>query len=168
MTALDEHSLRTAFAVFDHGTGLLSCDDMVKILTRGPQGLHKPTAESLVLKLKKSENGLIKVEACITQLMLGSAGNEKASTPALEYASSCFFPTTWLEVPMIEKTDFNHDTSIYAFGLPGNCSLNLPVCACMLLRADGAFARCASPQRPPVSSAALVTTRPGARCRWER
>lgn len=36
--------------------------------------------------------------------------------PSLEYASGCFFPTTWKEVPLIGKQEYNHDSTIYSFG----------------------------------------------------
>jgi len=55
----------------------------------------------------------------------------------LEYASSCFLPTTWVELPLLEKTEVNHDSTVYAFGLPEGKSLNLPVCACILMLAPG-------------------------------
>jgi len=55
----------------------------------------------------------------------------------LEYASTCYLPTTWLELPLLEKREVNHDSTVYAFGLPEGQSLNLPVCACILMRADG-------------------------------
>lgn len=55
----------------------------------------------------------------------------------LEYASSCYLPTSWTELALIEKRDINHDSTVYAFELPEGQSLNLPVCACILLRAAG-------------------------------
>ena len=45
----------------------------------------------------------------------------------LQYASSCCIPTTWKEYNLIEVTPYNHDTSIFAFGLNEGQSLNLPV-----------------------------------------
>lgn len=59
------------------------------------------------------------------------------TTPGLEYASSCFLPTSWLDLPLIERTEVNHDTTRYAFQLPAGKSLNLPVCACILMLARG-------------------------------
>ena len=57
--------------------------------------------------------------------------------PSLEYASSCFIPTTWLPLPLIEKREYNHDSTIYGFGLPEGQSLSLPVCGCILMKAPG-------------------------------
>ena len=54
---------------------------------------------------------------------------------ASRYASACFFPTTWLAVPLISATPYNHDSTMFEFGLPDGRSLDLPVCACLLLRA---------------------------------
>lgn len=56
---------------------------------------------------------------------------------SLEYASSCFFPTTWQAVPLLAKTEINHDTTLYDFGLPEGKSLSLPTCACILMKAPG-------------------------------
>ena len=53
--------------------------------------------------------------------------------PTRRYASTCFFPTSWLAVPLISATTYNHDTKIFEFGLPAGRSLDLPVCACLLL-----------------------------------
>ena len=68
----------------------------------------------------------------------------------LEYASTCFLPTTFVDVPLIEKREYNHDSTIYTFGLPEGKSLELPVCACILLKAPGrsAAASALSNHRP--------------------
>jgi cytochrome-b5 reductase len=60
-----------------------------------------------------------------------------AESEPLEYASTCFLPTTFVDVPLIEKREYNHDSTIYTFGLPEGKSLELPVCACILLKAPG-------------------------------
>ena len=60
------------------------------------------------------------------------------SIDALEYASSCYLPTSWLELPLVARREHNHDSTIYSFGLPAGQSLDLPVCACLLLRAPAA------------------------------
>ena len=57
------------------------------------------------------------------------------STP--EYASSCFLPTSWTPLKLAARTEHNHDTTLYDFEIPSGESLNLPVCACLLLRAPG-------------------------------
>jgi len=62
----------------------------------------------------------------------------RLSTEPLEYASSCFLPTSWLELALVGKREHNHDSTVYTFGLPDWRSLNLPVCACLLLRVPGA------------------------------
>jgi len=55
----------------------------------------------------------------------------------VEHCSSCYLPTSWLPLPLVEKREYNYDSTIYAFGLPEGQSLNLPVCACILLLAPG-------------------------------
>jgi len=56
---------------------------------------------------------------------------------ALEYASTCTLPTTFIDLPLVAKREHNHDSTIYTFGLPEGKSLALPVCACVLLKAPG-------------------------------
>eukprot|EP01062_Namystynia_karyoxenos_P011650 TRINITY_DN14187_c0_g1_i1.p1 TRINITY_DN14187_c0_g1~~TRINITY_DN14187_c0_g1_i1.p1 ORF type:complete len:341 (+),score=129.50 TRINITY_DN14187_c0_g1_i1:70-1023(+) len=52
----------------------------------------------------------------------------------LEYASSCFLPTTWVPCPLVSQTEYSHDSKVYTFGLPEGRSLNLPVCSCILVQ----------------------------------
>lgn len=67
---------------------------------------------------------------------LGHAARQ-CSAAALEHASSCYLPTSWMELPLVAKREHNHDSTVYSFGLPEGQSLNLPVCACLLLRVPG-------------------------------
>jgi len=55
----------------------------------------------------------------------------------LEYASQCFFPTDFVPVKLLSKAEYNHDSTVYDFELPRCTSLNLPACACVLLKAPG-------------------------------
>lgn len=55
----------------------------------------------------------------------------------VERCSSCYIPTSWLPLPLMSRREYNYDTTIYTFGLPEGQSLNLPVCACILLKAPG-------------------------------
>ena len=55
----------------------------------------------------------------------------------LERCSSCYIPTSFIALPIVERREYNHDSTIYAFGLPEGQSLDLPVCACILLKAPG-------------------------------
>ena len=59
-------------------------------------------------------------------------------TPPL-YASSCALPCDrWTPLPLKRVTPYNHDTSVFEFGLPpGAARLDLPVCGCLLLLAPG-------------------------------
>mmetsp|Transcript_7128 Transcript_7128/g.15586 ORF Transcript_7128/g.15586 Transcript_7128/m.15586 type:complete len:275 (+) Transcript_7128:2-826(+) len=61
----------------------------------------------------------------------------RAAMAELEYASSCFLPTTWMELPLIGKVEVTYDSTLYTFELPEGKSLNLPVCACILMLAPG-------------------------------
>ena len=42
----------------------------------------------------------------------------EAAMAELEHCSSCYFPTSWLAVPLIGRREYNHDSTIYTFGLP--------------------------------------------------
>jgi hypothetical protein len=66
--------------------------------------------------------------------------------PPLEYASSCILPTDWQPLPLLARRDVSHDAAVYDFGLPAGKSLDLPVCACLLMRA---------PDRAPDGSDAI-------------
>lgn len=55
----------------------------------------------------------------------------------LEHCSTCYLPTTWVALPLLAKREYNLDSTVYTFGLPEGQSLNLPVCACILLKAPG-------------------------------
>lgn len=68
-------------------------------------------------------------------------GRRWASTAGpLEFASSCSLPTSFVELPLLAARPVSRDASVFEFGLPaGASSLDLPVCACILMRApDGA------------------------------
>ena len=58
-------------------------------------------------------------------------------TDGLARCSTCYIPESWLALPLVSKREYNHDSTIYAFGLPDGQSLCLPVCACILLKAPG-------------------------------
>jgi len=68
---------------------------------------------------------------------LGCAGQLRMCSAALEYASSCYLPTSWLDLPLVAKQEHSHDSTLYSFGLPEGQALNLPTCACLLLRVPG-------------------------------
>jgi len=79
----------------------------------------------------------------------------RCSAAALEYASSCYLPTSWLELPLVAKREYNHDSTVYSFGLPEGQSLNLPVCACLLLRVPGTPEDVVRPYTPISDNATL-------------
>ena len=70
-----------------------------------------------------------------------------------EYASSCVIPTTPTPFKLVGKTEVNHNTTLYDFGLADGESLALPTCACILAIAPGLGADGSDVVRPytPVS-----------------
>ena len=85
------------------------------------------------------------------------AARRLVSSP-LEYASSCFLPTEWTALPLLARREVSADTTIYDFELPEKQRLNLPVCACVLLKAPGCGPDGADAVRPytPISDNSLV------------
>lgn len=81
-----------------------------------------------------------------------------ATAPAsdMEFASSCFFPTDWHAVPLIEAKPYNYDSTIFSFGLPEGRSLDLPVCACILLQGTDEKGEPAIRPYTPMSSNDMV------------
>jgi len=79
------------------------------------------------------------IESCLLAPDKSSTKMAATSKPdaALEYASTCYIPTDWMALPLVERREYNHDSTVYSFGLPDGQSLNLPVCACILLKAPG-------------------------------
>ena len=83
------------------------------------------------------------------------AGYELRLPADPEYCSTCIVPTEWAEAPLIAKSQYNHDSVTFTFGLPEGASLALPVCACLLLRGyagAGADAEVAVRPYTPTSS----------------
>ena len=66
---------------------------------------------------------------------LGCSDDLVAHPSSLSYASGCYLPNEWIELPMITRREMSHDATLYGFGLPPTRSLDLPVCACLLLKA---------------------------------
>lgn len=70
-------------------------------------------------------------------LLSGAAPSMKLEAampdPSLERCSTCFFPTEFHKVPLIGVKPYNHDSKMFTFGLPEDVSLDLPVCACLLV-----------------------------------
>jgi ubiquitin-conjugating enzyme E2 D/E len=65
---------------------------------------------------------------------LARAFTKQFAMPGNEYASLCCLPTTWTPLTLLTKTQHSHDSSVFEFGLPpGMVSLDLPVCACLLV-----------------------------------
>ena len=58
------------------------------------------------------------------------------SKVSYEYVFDCCIPTDWIDLPLLRISPYNHDTSIFSFGLPqGHKHLGLSTCGCLLLLA---------------------------------
>jgi cytochrome-b5 reductase len=89
-----------------------------------------------------------------------SSGGDGAAAEAAapEFASSCLIPTTPAPFKLVSRREYNHDSTIYEFGLPEGKSLSLPTCACILAIAPGIGADGADVVRPytPMSDNSLL------------
>ena len=95
--------------------------------------LHRPAILSSQLGSVRSAVSMI-MDPDVTR---DAAPSIRRLSTTAEYASSCFLPTEWHALPLLGKREVSHDTTIYDIGLPAGQSLNLPVCACILLKAPG-------------------------------
>lgn len=73
-----------------------------------------------------------------------------------ERASSCILPTAWVDCPLVGSSQYNHDTYIFEFGLPDGKSLELPTCACLLVRAFDKEGKEAIRPYTPISNNAML------------
>lgn len=62
-----------------------------------------------------------------------SAKRLRVREPTKEYASACFLPTDWIDLPLTQVLPYNDDSKVFEFGLPTGTSLELPTCACLLV-----------------------------------
>lgn len=83
---------------------------------------------------------------------------KRARDDELEHASQCWLPTEFTPLKLVAKCEYNHDSTLYDFELPRCTSLNLPACACVLLRAPGRGANGEDVVRPytPISDNAML------------
>ena len=56
---------------------------------------------------------------------------------SLSYASACYVPEQWMDLPLVTRRAVTRDVTIYGFKLPPGQALGLPVCGSLLLRAPG-------------------------------
>jgi len=96
--------------------------------------------------------------AVVPGLLLQLRHVASTSVPALEHASSCYLPTEWHPLKLVGRREVSHDSTVYDFGLPDGQSLELPVCACILMKAPGRGAEGADAVRPytPISDNSML------------
>ena len=76
-------------------------------------------------------------EDCFLSDPTAAPSPNKMTSTAPERCSSCFIPVDWMALPLVGRREYNHDSTVYSFGLPEGQSLALPVCACILMKAPG-------------------------------
>jgi len=77
-----------------------------------------------------------------------------------KYASDppCYFPTSFLEVPVKSIRDETHDSKVITFALPDEVSLNAPVSSAILMKVKGVGPNGKDVIRPynPISDSAIL------------
>eukprot|EP01050_Picozoa_sp_SAG11_P027736 SAG11_NODE_7141_length_1187_cov_2.400735_1_plen_96_part_10 len=68
------------------------------------------------------------------------AKRARRGSSEITYASECIIPESWVELPLLEISTYNHDTSLFTFGLEplgrgAEATLDLPVCGCLQMQA---------------------------------
>ena len=82
-----------------------------------------------------------------------TAAGRAASSAA---GASCFIGPEFAPLKLANVVDYNHDTKIFEFGLPEGQSLNLPVCACILLKGKSADGEDAVRPYTPISTNSML------------
>eukprot|EP01052_Picozoa_sp_SAG31_P030220 SAG31_NODE_3081_length_4701_cov_2.801608_6_plen_193_part_00 len=77
-------------------------------------------------------------------------------TSTMERASSCWLPQDFIDLPLVNVLPCNHDSKIFEFGLPAGTSLNLPVCACLLVKCNAADGESVCRPYTPISDNSMV------------
>jgi len=85
-----------------------------------------------------------------------SNDEERTYEEQLEYASSCYFPTSWQDSRLLGKKQYSHDSYVFTFELPQGRSLDLPVCACLLVRGVTTTGEEAVRPYTPISTNAMM------------
>ena len=55
-------------------------------------------------------------------------------TAAVVAPGNCVFGEEFASAPLIDKIPLSHDTAVLTFGVPGEASLGLSTCACLLAK----------------------------------
>lgn len=85
-----------------------------------------------------------------------AASGRGASTAGAGAGASCFIGPEFAPLKLANVVDYNHDTKIFEFDLPEGQSLNLPVCACILLKGKSADGEDAVRPYTPISDNTML------------
>jgi cytochrome-b5 reductase len=126
--------------------------------SRGPKSngrfitVFKPDAAQLA-KLKESKKRALERKAA-------GGADAAAAAPAAKRQrtedSSCFIGADFVPLELTGVVDYNHDSKIFEFGLPEGQSLNLPVCACILMKGKTSTGEDAVRPYTPVSDNSML------------
>ena len=86
----------------------------------------------------------------------GASAPVAAASTATAAREGCFIGPGSVGLKLANVLDYNHDTKIFEFGLPDGQSLNLPVCACILLKGRAADGQDAVRPYTPISDNTML------------
>lgn len=127
--------------------------------SRGPKSngrfitVFQPDASQLA-KLKESKKRALERKAATD-----SAKPDEPAAPAAKRQKTqegCFIGEDFSPLELVSVLDYNHDSKIFEFGLPDGQSLNLPVCACILMKGKTADGEDAVRPYTPISDNSMV------------
>jgi cytochrome-b5 reductase len=123
--------------------------------SRGPKSngrfitAMKPHAMQLA-KLKDSKKRALERKAA------AAAAPAAKRHQKTEGSSGCFIGADFAPLELVAVVDYNHDSKIFEFGLSEGQSLNLPVCACILMKGKTADGEDAVRPYTPISDNSML------------
>ena len=92
----------------------------------------------------------------LARMGCGASAPVAAASTATAAREGCFIGPGSVGLKLANVLDYNHDTKIFEFGLPDGQSLNLPVCACILLKGRAADGQDAVRPYTPISDNTML------------
>lgn len=107
-----------------------------------------------LLKLKESKKRALERQATATDSPKSDVTEPTAKRQKTQ--EGCFIGPEFSPLELVATLDYNHDSKIFEFGLPDGQSLNLPVCACILMKGKTADGEDAVRPYTPISDNSMV------------
>ena len=105
-------------------------------------------------KLKESKKRALERQAAAADSP--KADDAEPAAKRQKTQEGCFIGAEFSPFELVATLDYNHDSKIFEFGLPDGQSLNLPVCACILMKGKTADGEDAVRPYTPISDNSTV------------